>query len=153
MKKFVLGFTLVEILVVTTIIGMLAAVGSVSYTAFTKNARDARRKADLEEVRGAMELYRSNNSTGYPSEGGGAADQIQFDCNATTGKLEDSNSNKYLSKIPEDPKCPTSTYDIISISASDYVLGARLEGGGTDCGGSCGGGNQCNYCLGPYGQQ
>jgi len=60
------GFTLVEMLVAATIAALLAAVGLVSYRTANRNARDARRKADLEQVRAAMELARIDNGA-YPS--------------------------------------------------------------------------------------
>ena len=60
------GFTLVELLVVITIIALLATVGLVSYSSATKNARDARRLSDLERVRQALVLRRSDKGS-YPS--------------------------------------------------------------------------------------
>ena len=59
------GFTLIEILVVATIISLLAAAASVAYSQLSKQSRDARRKTDLEQVRAALEMYRSNNDD-YP---------------------------------------------------------------------------------------
>ena len=147
MNKTSAAFTLVEILVVTSIIGLLAAAGTVTYTAFTKNSRDARRKADLEQIRGAAELYRSNSQTNsYPAQ-----NEITFNCPGS-GTLTDTAGNKYMSKVPNDPKCPKYTYYYELGSDGNYKLGAYLEGGGTDCSVSCGGAN-CNYCVGPYGEQ
>lgn len=60
------GFTMIELLVVTTIIIVLTAIGLVSYTAANRNARNGKRKADLEMVRQALVLYRTDNGT-YPS--------------------------------------------------------------------------------------
>ncbi|KKU11410.1 MAG: hypothetical protein UX17_C0079G0007, partial [Parcubacteria group bacterium GW2011_GWC2_45_7] len=44
------GFTLIEILVVATIIGLLAAGGFVTYSNLSRQSRDAKRKADLEQI-------------------------------------------------------------------------------------------------------
>jgi general secretion pathway protein G len=60
------GFTLIEILVSATIIAVLTAIGLVSFSIANRNARDAKRKADLEQVRAALEIYRSDN-TSYPA--------------------------------------------------------------------------------------
>lgn len=60
------GFTLIEILVSATIIAVLTAIGLVSFSIANRNARDAKRKADLEQVRAALEIYRSDN-TSYPT--------------------------------------------------------------------------------------
>jgi len=140
------GFTLIEILVVTTIISLLAGTGLVSYSSFTKNSRDARRKADLEQIRAALEMYRSNMAT-YPIPAGGYG--LPFG----TGALTDG-TNTYLQKIPQDPKSPQTYY---YGSTDGYTLGAKLEGSSTST--SCGdcettaGSQPCNYCLGPYGQR
>ena len=46
--------------------GLLSAAGMVSYVTLNRNARDAKRKSDLEQVRAGLELYRSSNPT-YPN--------------------------------------------------------------------------------------
>ena len=66
------GFTLIELLVVATIITILSAIGLVSFVNAGKGARDAKRKADLETVRQALVLYRSDLGS-YPSGGAGGA--------------------------------------------------------------------------------
>ena len=64
MKKHY-GFTLIELLVVISILGVLFAFGSYSYTNQVKNARDQKRKANLELIRAQMEFFRSAKNT-YP---------------------------------------------------------------------------------------
>lgn len=138
--KHLRAFTLIEILVVATIIGLLAAVAVSSYSTLNTNSRDARRKADIEQIRAAIEMWRSNNNA-YPTT------EITVTCDPSG--IVDGSSNTYLSLIPKDPKCSTNTYYYTS-DGSDYTLGAYLEGGGTNCvAGQCGG--NCNYCMGPYG--
>lgn len=137
MKK---GFTLIELLVVATIMVLLASVASIAYSQFGKQSRDAKRKADLEQVRAALEMYRSNNDA-YPAsivfgsslcEPGGCATGI------------------YMQSLPTDPRSPYTYY--YTGTATDYTIGAYLETGGNNCAvGQCGG--NCNYCLGPYGQK
>ncbi len=136
MKK---GFTLIEILVVATIIGLLAAVAAISYTQLIKQSRDAKRKTELEQVRTALEIYRSNVGS-YPN-----------------GSIWATTLNVlitpivYLQSLPRDPKPQTYSY-YYSGTDTDYTLGAFLETGGATCvAGQCG--NNCNYCLGPYGQK
>lgn len=151
--SIVKGFTFIEILVVVTIISLLAAVGAVSYSQFSKQSRDARRKADLEQIRSAIELYKSNSSSNlYPLTG--TANLVFTSC--SMGALTDG-TNTYMSKIPNDPKCTTSIYYYASATGSTYTMAAQLETT-SSCtsppgGNSCGTGNPCNYCLGPYGQQ
>lgn len=59
------GFTLVELLVVISIIGILVSVVAVNSNIARRQSRDARRKADLQNVAGALELYRATNRR-YP---------------------------------------------------------------------------------------
>jgi prepilin-type N-terminal cleavage/methylation domain-containing protein len=140
------GFTLIEIVVVATIISLLASVGLVTYAQFTKQSRDAKRKIDIETIRGSVELYRSNNDT-YPdavTPGGSICDP--GGCTSTT---------TYMQKVPSDPKASTLTYYYTKISATDYTVGAYLEGGGSASCGNCSvsGTVVCNYCVGPYGEK
>ena len=117
MKK---GFTFIEILVVVTIIGLLAGIGAVSYSQFTKSSRDARRKADVENLRAALEMYRSNSTTSsYP-------DRI----NDLIGS--------YIDAVPTDPKGTSYTYTIspggcneVATICTSYALSISLEVGGT----------------------
>lgn len=60
-----LGFTMIEILVVVAIIALLTTIGIISYTQTNKKARDGKRKADMEQVRAALVLYRTDEGE-YP---------------------------------------------------------------------------------------
>lgn len=62
------GFTLVELLVVITILAVLSVVGISAYSGLQKNARDARRKDDFRSIKVALELYYQNNKS-YPLSG------------------------------------------------------------------------------------
>lgn len=59
------GFTLIELMVSISIIVLLSAVGMVSFRNATRSARNGRREADMEMVRSALVLYRTDNSQ-YP---------------------------------------------------------------------------------------
>lgn len=60
------GFTLVELVVVATIIAVISVFGMVSYRAASAKSRDAKRRADMETVRQALVLFRSEESR-YPA--------------------------------------------------------------------------------------
>ncbi len=59
------GFTLVELLVVITIIGMLSTIAIVSLNSSRVKARDTKRLADLKQISTALELYLGDNGH-YP---------------------------------------------------------------------------------------
>jgi general secretion pathway protein G len=56
--SFQSGFTLIELLVVIGLIGVLMAAGVVSYSRAGIVSRNGKRKADLEQIRSALVLYR-----------------------------------------------------------------------------------------------
>ncbi len=60
------GFTLVELLIVISIIGILTAVITVSSNASRAQARDVERKANIGLVTAALESYRAENRA-YPN--------------------------------------------------------------------------------------
>ncbi len=106
------GFTLIELLVVIAIIGILIAVGSVSYTRAVQLSRDSKRKTDLEQIRQALETYRSENSQ-YPAD----------------GALSSSLVPDFITVMPLDPKEGTAsyTYTYDQTSTTTYSLCAELE--------------------------
>ena len=65
------GFTLLELLVVITIIAILAAIGLGNYTRTLSRGRDAKRRADLKAIQNALEQYYVNHDNNYPSDGSG----------------------------------------------------------------------------------
>lgn len=141
MKK---SFTLVEVLVVSTIVMIMAAVGIFSYyTNLNQRSRNIRRRTDLETIRNALEMYRSNNNV-YPEN-----------LNQLTSPTP------YLS-MPFDPIPHKYRYFYQRINNFDYVLAAYYENSGQACSQNfsqlvCGIGQYsnviCNFCIGPYGRK
>lgn len=118
------GFTFIEILVVITIIGVLMMIGAANFSVANKKARDGRRQGDLEQIRSALELYRTEEGT-YP---------------ANLNLLVPD----YIGAVPDDPLAARA-YGY-SGGGQTYGLCAALElGSGSvgGCGGGCG--STCNY--------
>lgn len=95
------GFTLIELLVAATIIILLTTIGIVSFTATNKRARDGKRKADLEQVRSALELYRSDTTL----SGGVYPAPVSGDAIASfTNLMSTLSTNNYIANpTPQDP--------------------------------------------------
>lgn len=140
------GFTLIEVLVVISLVGILMAISLTAFYSTRKSARDAKRKADLEQIRSALEMYRSDVGA-YPTHT--ASPNNWFYGNSifyTRGITTDT----YLSVAPSDPVF-TNRYYYNSSSANFYNLCSVLELSTTSltpiptpigCG-SCG--QNCNY--------
>ena len=61
-----LGFTLVELLVVISVIGVLASIVLVSFTGSQKQARDTQRKSDVKQYQLALENFANKKNGLYP---------------------------------------------------------------------------------------
>ena len=127
------GFTLIEILVVVSIIGVLSSITISSFATAQAKARDTRRMQDLKQIGNALNMYYNDNGQ-YPQTGGYwlySSDSIGW------GKLRDALVPKYISKLPVDPinegifitSNPSYSYlyAILNSSYSDYDLVARAE--------------------------
>ena len=113
------GFTFVELLVVVTIIAVLSGIGIASFTSTNQRARDSKRKADLEAIRSALEICRSENGA-YPA-GLDLVLDTQIDCGGTI----------YLNVIPLDPRDGQAGYgyEYTYATATTYTLCAlQMEG-------------------------
>ena len=108
------GFTLIEILIVVSIIGMLASIVLVGLGSFRSRGRDARRAADLREVQNALELYNEKQGS-YPqvSDWGELGDAL---VSAEIG----------VTSIADDPLGGDHHYQYGS-DGQNYVLGATIE--------------------------
>lgn len=112
------GFTMIELLVVATIIIVLTTIGVVSYRNASMNSRNAKRKSDLETVRQALVLYRSEMGS-YPVEAGGFS-----------GVVTELQNEGYLSSGSEqfqDPSGGSYSYSCVN-SCAGFTLSAELEG-------------------------
>ncbi len=142
------GFTLIEILVVATIIAVLTAIGVVSYGSINLRTRNAKRKSDLEQVRSALEMYRIDNGS-YPGTSTNFITLSSLDPGDGTGPLV----TTYLPSIPRDPESTVATpieyyYRVIGSGPPyySYCLCGQLESSSGDY---CGVAHiaNCNYYL------
>lgn len=105
------GFTLVEMLVVISIIGILSSIVMVSINGARAHARDAKRVADIEQMKLLLENYWQDYKE-YPDTGNAwrAASSV---CHATFGSGSPGYGATgyipglvpdYIAELPEDPK-------------------------------------------------
>ncbi|MEK7504509.1 MAG: type II secretion system protein [Patescibacteria group bacterium] len=111
MKK---AFTLIELLVALSIMALIMGLSLTAFDSTKKSARDGRRKADIESIRSALEIYRSDNSV-YP---------------ANLNLLTPS----YVTTIPTDPVATQSYVYSCTPPCYSYTLCATLEQVSGACG-------------------
>lgn len=127
-KKLQKGFTLIEMLVVISLIGILAALALVSFGASQKQARDTTRKSDLRQYQTALEMYGNLTNGLFPSRGTVAASTLCADLNT---KLEPDITCSDDPKMATDPiysywynSDGTGTG---TATATKYILWGRIE--------------------------
>lgn len=138
MEAKIKGFTLVEVLVVISVIALLASVVLVAMNDTRMKSRDVKRKADLRVIRNALELYYDANGQ-YPQIAKWATSEATTYDNGTKWALLRSALAPYISALPGDPR-PMGTagpwtngnyhYAYSSTSSSVYDLVAQLENHG-----------------------
>jgi general secretion pathway protein G len=126
------GFTLIEFILVFTLIGIISAVTFSTFGNARLNSRDSKRKTDVETIRGALERYRYDNGA------------------YITGTVISALVPNYISSLPTDPDTARS-YAYTSAAGKTYLICASMESasnqtGGAGCPASCG--TTCNYSLG-----
>jgi type II secretion system protein G len=144
MKK---GFTLIELLITIAIIGILSAIIGIAMVNPQKEARDAKRKSDLELIRSGLEIYNADCGSypltaafTLPSTTSLVGSGASADCSASTS---------YIGNVPVDPTSGRNYYYVST--GPTYFLCAALEMPPspavdvTGCGVVTNCGSNCNY--------
>lgn len=131
-NKKVQGFTLIEILVVISIVGLLSSVFLVGLSGFRSRGRDARRLADLKSVQNGAEIYytRCGRYAGGvpPASGACPATDITTWAALKTALIDPTLG---ITKLPDDPLAgQTYYYAGKPADGQSYIIGAKLENAG-----------------------
>lgn len=146
-KLYISAFTLVELLVVISIIGILVGLSVFGLQGARKASRDAVRKADLETIRSGLGIYKADCDT-YPTTASFSLPSAQT-LIGSGNPTACSASNTYITQVPTDP-VPGSNYTYNSDGVTYHVCAALEQVPSslpdtTQCGGNCGTG--CNYVV------
>lgn len=127
------GFTLVELLVVVSIIGMLATLSTVSLNMAREKARDAKRKADTATVQLALYLYYDDNlrfpktESMSPDPEEGAANWLDILTPNLNGTAA---SRTYMARVPLDPLNVDNYVYTYYSDGQEFIIGYYLEESG-----------------------
>ncbi len=113
------GFTLLELLVTISIIGILLGIGSVSFSTAQKRGRDSRRQSDLKAIQKSLEQCYAVDSE-YLAALPSAGDAVTCTAGGDT-----------LQAVPADPKDSSIEYIEVGTWGDEYELCADLEADGT----------------------
>lgn len=118
------GFTLIELMIVITVIAILSAVALFAFTRVQKQSRDARRKAEMKTLQTALVAYNADNGT-YPATIGLLCPTGPSGCTGAAGSVA------YVNSIPTAPSggpAPVAyTYTAGAVPIGTFALTVGLE--------------------------
>jgi len=136
------AFTLVELLVILTIIGILGSMVALSFATISVHTRDTRRKADLDAVASALKQVLVDSATTgssgapYPVASGFMPSGVS----ALATALTSVGGNHYIDALPKDPHnwvggatnslgdgAPVDEGYVYASNGKNYILGTNLE--------------------------
>ena len=128
------GFTLVELLVVVSIIGMLATLSTVSLNMAREKARDAKRMADTANIHLALYLYYDDNlrfpktESMSPDPEEGVANWLDILTPNLNGTAA---SRTYMARVTLDPLNVDNYVYTYYSDGQEFIIGYYLEESGS----------------------
>lgn len=131
MNKSACGFTLVELLVVISIIAVLSVIGITIFSSAQKSARDGQRISNIHNLMNALEQYNTANGR-YPDA---CNSSTSLACCSSWGHGDNWITGlvpNYMVSLPHDPKEPPTPGGpdicyVVNSTHSAYGLKYRLE--------------------------
>lgn len=121
-QLFQAGFTLVELLVVISIIGVLSGLLLTNFVGVRGRAGDAKTKNDLRQLKAALRLY-YNDYQAYPIGAGtlnGCGDDGDLSCSSGSFSAGAGGGTVYMKELP-------TTFAYYSDGGDDFLVVAPLE--------------------------
>lgn len=144
------GFTLIEFLIVVSILGIMSVAGISAFSTSLQRSRDARRKADAGSLQKGLELYYTDKNA-YPTSGPTASTTALCANGFTT--TASCTAPIYIQNLPKDPNGGVYYY-ATDASGSYYKIYTAIERGddsGTGVNQSGYAATSCNGSLCKYG--
>jgi prepilin-type N-terminal cleavage/methylation domain-containing protein len=162
-NKLKQGFTLVELLIVISILGVLASIALVSFRSAQIRGRDAQRKNDLKQISSALELFYADYAK-YPTATSTSPDACPYNastqtgslCTWGTGEFRDVDANgitktTYFKVIPKDPVASFNYLYRVDATRQKFQIFAHIENTQDPSlittSQTCGGANPCNFAV------
>lgn len=135
MKLKLRAFTLVELMVVITIITVLSTYVAINLTSARKRSRDDRRISDIQLIANALDQYATSHARIYPLPGVASIDDTGYVKTVVAGIIADKLKD-YINPVPSDPT-GGDDYKYYYIYRKDgrnaAVVASKFETGDTLC--------------------
>ncbi len=118
------GFTVVELMVTISIIGILSTITFASFSQAQKRSRIAKRVSDLKQMQVAIEYYYAVNRA-YPNTSGALQSECAVGGSLTVNNVIPGLVPNYIPRIPTDPKMVAAGSDscyVYRSNGSDYYI-------------------------------
>lgn len=122
-RHAVKGFTLIELLIVVIIIAILAAIAIPQFSNSSGDAQESASIANLGNMRSAIELYRAQHNSNYPSRAPvGAIPAVA--CAGVGGSILDNNTTTMVDQLT---KYSSASGHTCSVPSAGYIYGPYLR--------------------------
>jgi len=122
------AFTIVELIVVVTIISILWAIWFWAYSSNIADSRDSQRKSDLAQVESALKIYKQKRWY-YPIPWDNFNITYSWTTVAYEWRLNENTHINTLEKLPLDPKIKQAYFYSTTKNKQEFELSATVENG------------------------
>lgn len=127
------GFTLIEIIIITGVIGVLVIAAVVLFDPITKSekANDSRRKSDLAQIQKVLQQYYKDFGKFPPNPGNCLQDAIKCKIVRLDGRTVEwgESFNPYIKILPKDPSKNKTYIYYVKTDRQSYYMYANLDRG------------------------